>query len=293
MKNHFSFVVFLFFLLLCGTAVAQDFQLVYKDGAVEAKSNSGWSDLFIGDSVPSGGVIRLSGDAIAEFSGPGSTLFFSKAGTYNLIPSTVKEEKQDRSTVSSVFSRIARIGSEGDRGKSQVMGVRGAEASDTLGYTWMEGDNLSYDDARDAFGRNDYSLVIDLLEQEVDPQSLNDQGAYWYYLAASYAESNKMGQALRITREHGVENTSPVFNDYLLLKGRLAFEGGDYNEAAHQFDLYTGRVQEASKRQVGSYMLGFSLLRKGDKAGAKVPLEEAVRLNADRDITEMAQQLLQ
>lgn len=186
---------------------------------------------------------------------------------------------------------MAKIGSEGERGQSQAMGVRGSEAVEDIGFDWVEEDTLRYDEAVAAFENQDYSLAVDILENEVDPLALTDESAYWYYLAASYIEDGKKGPALRAVQSHEPVEYSEVYSEFLLLRGRLSLEASDFAGAAVSFEKYIQSLDNSAKQQMG-YLYGYALLQKGDSVQAKKALREAVRINADSEITRLAKELL-
>ena len=277
-------------LLICAAALlsAEEFQLVYKDGDVSAKSGSGWSSLMNGDSLPADSQVKLAPGAIAEFSGPNTTLLFSKPGTYRLRTSTEQDSPRETTVLSSVFSRIARIGGDEDREQSQAMGVRGDEASGSAGLTWIDEDSMSFDEAKSAFRSGEYEQAIDILRNEVDPIILSDESEYWYYLAAANLAAGHKGPALQIARRHPANQFSEVYSDFLLLKGRLLLEGMDYSAAAEQLQQYIYSVSSDGRKQAGYYLYGIALQQQGQSDGARRALQMAVELDADRELTNLA-----
>ncbi len=267
---------------------AEEFQLVYKDGEVSARSGSGWSSLMNGDSISADSQVKLAPGAIAEFSGPNSTLLFSKPGTYRLQSAAREKPSRETTMLSSVFSRIARMGGEDDRDQSQAMGVRGDEASGSAGLTWIDEDSMSFDEARSAFRAGEYEQAIDILENEVDPIILSDESEYWYYLAAANLAAGRKGPALQIARRHPANQFSEVYSDFLLLKGRLLLESMDYSAAAEQLQQYIYSVSSDGRKQIGYYLYGIALQQQGQSADARRALQTAVELNADRELTSLA-----
>ena len=293
MKKH---IIILMIFAICfggGLLFAQDFQLIYNDGTVELQKGGGWSILYAGDMVPENSVIRVGRGGIAEFSNPGTTLLFSKPGTYRLESQAGQNRNEQVAAVSSVFGRIARMGGDGERGQSQAMGVRGSEAVEDIGFEWVEEDSMSYDEALSAFQSQDYVLAADILENEVDPLALDDESAYWYYLAASYYESGKKGPALHTARSHDPDAYSEVYAEFLLLKGRLALESMDFEGAAQQFEKYTESANSPARKQMGNYLFGYALVQMGESTRARNVLQEAVRIDADSEVTALARELLQ
>jgi hypothetical protein len=123
---------------------------------------------------------------VAEFSSPGTTLLFSKPGSYRLQAAASQKSQDESRVISSVFGRIAR------------MGVRGDLADSDPSITWIEEDSMSFDKARTAYDNGEFTLAIDILENEVDPIVLSDESEYWYYLSASYLGSGQKGPALQM-----------------------------------------------------------------------------------------------
>lgn len=292
MNKHIYLWAVLLILFSAASLGAQEFQLVYKDGEVSAQSQTGWSTLMNGDRLPADSRIKLAPGAIAEFSSPNATLLFSKPGTYRLEAAADQKPQQATAMLSSVFSRIARMGGADDRSQSQAMGVRGSEASDSAGLTWIDEDSMSFDEAKTAFRAGNYPLAIDILENEVDPIILSDESEYWYYLASAYLAAGRKGPALHVARQHPANQFSEVYSDFLLLKGRLHLEAMDYPVAAEQLQQYLYSVSSDSRKQIGYYLYGIALQQQGQTSNARQALQMAVELNADRELTTLARQQL-
>lgn len=278
-------------LLAAGSLTAQGFQLLFLDGDADVQEKGGWVRLSIGDELPPGSLIRLESGAIAEFAGPKDTLLFSSPGTYRL-DAVQTPAASKTSAAASIFNRIAKAGSEADQGRSQVMGVRGSEAVEATEFTWVDEDSLNFEEAVAAFNDGDFMAAVDILENEVDPIVLDDESSYWYYLAASYDSLGNMGPALRIVRDHRVESYSPVYGDFLFLDGRLALASRNFRQASDSFGTYALQEADPARRQLAWYLLGVAELELGDSVAAHSALREAVKIDADTEVTGLAKQLL-
>ena len=292
MRNFSGRVCSVLFLLMAAGLFAQDFHLVFLDGDVDIHENGQWTPLVIGEAVSQGSRISLSEGTLAEFSGPRGTILFSSAGTYRLGLSEKAPDFGQNTAVSSIFNRLSKAGGNVDRGKSEVMGVRGSEAMENEGFTWMDEDSSNFEEALEAFADQDFELVIEILENDVDPIVLDDPSAYWYHLAASYDALGRMGPALKILRSHSVENFSSSYRDYLFLEGRLYFESRNYTQAVDSFDAFVREESGTGKTQLAFYMLGAAFLEQGKTKEGNSALEEAIRINADAELTALARKLL-
>ncbi|MFP4179295.1 MAG: tetratricopeptide repeat protein [Spirochaetaceae bacterium] len=290
MKYTRGLLCLLLLFLGSGILYAQNYYLLFLDGNAEIREKGKWHSLEIGDTAPAESTIRLSDGAIAEFDGDGDTVVFSSPGTYSLSTSASRPAKKQSSTASSIFSRLSKAGGEASEGKSEVMGVRGSEAVQAEEFTWMDEDSAYFEEAIEAFSMRDYSLALEILEHDVDPIVLDDQGSYWYYLAASYDSLGRRGPALKIVRNHKTENYSSVHNDYLFLRGRLYFESGSYKEAADAFGAFLENERDPAKKQLAYYILGLARKELGETGAGTDALREAININADAEITELARQ---
>ena len=291
--KRFALCTGILLLILTATGVfARDFQLVFLDGSAELREEGVWVPLVAGDTVVAGSSIRIPNGSIAEFTGPQETLLFSSPGTYRLDSASGSPAREQSSAVSSIFNRLSKVGSETVPERSEVMGVRGSEAVESEGFTWMDEDSLNFEEAEQSFADGDYESVLDILEHEVDPVVLEDPGAYWYYLAASYHSLGRTGPAIKILLKHDVESFSSAYRDYLFLRGRLAFEGRNYEEAETALVAYLGEEQHPEKRQLAYYLLGVSHLEQGKTGEGKIALEEAIAINANGEITVLARRML-
>lgn len=292
MKKLFFIPTILFLLMIANGVYAEDFQLIYSDGEVSLKKGSGWVQIYSGDIVPEASVVRLGPGGVAEFAGEGSTVIFSKPGTYQIESAAEQSRTVQSSAFSSVFSRLSKMGEGTGRGQSQAMGVRGAESDDEFGFTWVEEDTMSFEEAVDAFDEEDFSLAIDILKNEVDPLALDDESSYWYYLAASYMGQGKKGPALQVVKEHSAGRMSAFYSQYLLLKGRLLLESFDFAGAAQQFEEYIGSTDNPGKLQIAYYLHGYSLQQQGYTTSARNALQKAVEINSDPEVSRLAQELM-
>ena len=292
MNTRTLFLIILIVLLAGGLLWGQDFQLVYNEGDISVKQGANWTTIQPGDLLPENSVVRLDQGEIAEFVSASTTVLFSQAGTYQLKSAAKQSEDRKVSGLSSIFSRISKMGSAGERGQSQAMGVRGAESGEEYEFTWVEEDTISFDEAMAAYKRSDYAAAIEIFENEIDPVLLNDQGAYWYYLASSYLNSDRKGPAMQIALTHDVDQHSSVYPEFLLLKGELFLESLDYSQAAEQFRKYLDSVNTPAQLQLGNFLYGYSLRQQGDRAGGREALNKAVEIDADSEITRLARQFL-
>jgi len=150
MRNHPFLLVVVVFFLAGQILSAEDFQLIYSNGDVSVKTQSGWSEVMNGDSLAADSTVRLGPGAVAEFSSPGTTLLFSKPGSYRLQAAASQKPEEESRVISSVFGRIARMGSAGTPSQSQAMGVRGDAANSDSSITWIEEVSMIFDEARNA-----------------------------------------------------------------------------------------------------------------------------------------------
>ncbi|MDZ7795457.1 MAG: hypothetical protein U5P10_17715 [Spirochaetia bacterium] len=293
MRKHLFLLVVVVVLFLAGQALsAEDFQLIYSNGEVSVKTQSGWSGLMSGDSLAADTTVRLGPGAVAEFSSPGTTLLFSKPGSYRLQAAASQKPQDESRVISSVFGRIAKMGSAASRSQSQAMGVRGDVADGNPSITWIEEDSMSFDEARAAYDSGEFTLAIDILENEVEPIVLSDESEYWYYLSASYLGSGQKGPALQIAQQHSANQFSTVYPEFLLLKGRLQLEARDYSLAAEHLKNYIYQVNTDSRKQLGYYLYAIALQQLGQQDNARQALQMVLQLDADSELTQLARRQL-
>lgn len=292
MRKHPFLLAAVVFFLASHVLWAAEFQLIYSNGDVSVKTQSGWSELMSGDSLASDSTVRLGPGAVAEFSSPGTTLLFSKPGSYRLKAAASQKPKDESGVISSVFGRIARMGSDAPPSQSQAMGVRGDVADSDPSITWIEEDSMSFDEALTAYGNGEFTLAIDILENEVDPIVLNDESEYWYYLSASYLGNDQKGPALQIAQQHRANQFSKVYPDFLLLKGRLQLEARNYPSAAEHLKNYIYSVNDENRKQVGYYLYALALQEQGQRDNARQALQMVLQLDADSELTKLARRQL-
>ena len=292
MRNH-PFLLVVVVLFLAGQILsAEDFQLIYSNGEVSVKTQSGWSEVMNGDSLAADSTVRLGPGAVAEFSSPATTLLFSKPGSYRLQAAASQKPRDESRVISSVFGRIARMGSDAPPSQSQAMGVRGDVADSDPNITWIEEDGMSFDEALTAYGNGEFTLAIDILENEVEPIVLSDESEYWYYLSASYLGNDQKGPALQIAQQHRANQFSEVYPNFLLLKGRLQLEAGNYPLAEEHLKNYIYSVNDDNRKQVGYYLYAIALQQLGQQDNARQALQMVLQLDADPELSKLARRQL-
>jgi len=291
-KVFFGCVIFVAALVVSAGVFAADFELVYKMGKVETRKGDRWTEVAYGDRVPGDAPIRLAAGAVAEFDAPGGTVVFSKPGTYSLGAVVGADRGAKPAAVASVVNRMKKIGGTGERGQAAVMGVRAKRADSDSGVGWVQEDDMLVEDAAAAYGRGDYAGAVKILEKDVDPQDLQDKGAYWYILAASNYNLGRKGPAMRVVSSFEPEAGSRYHADFLFLKGLIAYEGRDAAGAAESFTRYTEAAGNDADRQMGYFLLGQAYLRLGDYAKAKNALQQAMQTGQDAEIKRIARDLM-
>ena len=281
------------FLILAAALSAEDFRLVYASGRVEARRQSGWAEISVGDAVAGGSEVRIGGETVAEFDGPSGTLFYSRPGTFRLDSTMPREEAAGGKGFFSIFGRILESLGRSEKRNNQAMGVRAESFASGPPLEMVDEDSLRFDAAAAAYARKEYDKAASILEKEIDPAVLRDETAYRRLLAASLYAAGRKGPALEAVRGYDPAESGPLFADYVLLKGMLLAESRDPAGAAAQFARFVKTAETDTDRQTGYYLLGSVLLAAGSGDAARTALREAVRIDADEEITRLARGLLE
>ena len=283
-------------LLLLITAiplVAEDLLVEYVEGTLELKEGSSWYELYIGDTVPENSVIRLSDNGFAELSTRNVTVTLSDDGTYNtqsLLRSGQKIASWDIGDV--VNSKLSKLLGPGQHGETAAMGVRGAEA-DQSELTWVEEGEEFMEKGRKLLADGLFDEAIVAFKNGADWALTEDERSeYLFYTAYAHSLKGDNALALIMLEDLALASKSPIFTDYVLLKGKLLIENLAFNDALELFSEYLKHPDMGETTQVVYFLSALCQDGLDNKSQAEKFLQDAIKINASSEYGKAAQRMM-
>lgn len=273
--------------------VADDLLVEYVEGILELKEGSSWVELYIGDTVPENGMIRLSDNGFAELSTRNVTVMLSDDGTYDtrsLLRSGQKIASWDIGGV--VNSKLSKLLGPGQQGETAVMGVRGA-AGDQEELTWVEEGEEFMEKGKELLAEGLFDEAIVAFKEGADWALTEDERSEYLFYAA-YAHSLKGDNALALImlEDMALGSGSHIFTDYMLLKGKLLIENLAFADALDLFSLYLKHPDMGETTQVVYFLSAVCHQGLDNNTQAQKYLQDAIKINASSEYGKAAQRMI-
>jgi len=295
MERTFGLVLILF-LSLSATLVSQEILVEYVEGVVDLRSGSGWQEVFIGDTVPADGTVRVGATGMVELRGADKTYLLAQPGTYQLA--SIIEASNRRGQVGAgalARQRLRAFSTDETAGDAVVAGVRASEAVDRDAVTWAGGASVP-------------ELIETGIAELVDG---NYEDAYYsFYDAWEFAGSDELpkaqfylgyaayltgytGEALGLLRSPEPDPATEYYDDHLLTLGQILIDGFAYEDAVALVTGYlAGDDLAGSDRQTAHLLAGIAYDGLGNAAEATVHLQRAGEIDPDSEIAALADAIL-
>jgi tetratricopeptide (TPR) repeat protein len=286
MKRRFLLVLGIVFSLfsvfpLIGSELSVEFLEGYLDYN-EGKDT--WISAEIGDIIPSGSRIKLSGQGYAELEVGPRKVTLTHDGVYDSseLISEEPEKFNFRQIIGSKFSSLLRH-NEGDSGMT-VVAVRGAEA-ESSGFMSWEDDNADFlIDGKLLFEQGDLQGAMALF----DEGTVWETGAVRRECAFRLAVCQQIIGNPRATRKTlatiSPESDDPYLGEYTVTMATLFIESRDFADADEVLGFYLDANPRGDAAQAAWLLSAFSLEAQGDEAGQRESLRKAVDLGPNTEI---------
>ena len=284
-------------LFLTGPLFAGDLLLEFLDGTLEIKESSEWMEAAIGDSIPENATVRLGDSSYAELSpenGPGHgriTITLSQPGTYHLAELL---DTSSRLADLGIGSRLtmqlqSRLATRPEKGTT-IMGVRG-EVQDADIRIGDEGKEL-LQAGIDLMYESRYEEALSVFEEAIDLVNEEQEGLVSFYTANTYALMDRPMRALQVLERASPKPRSPVYNEHILLQGKLLIESFAYLKALDWLDTYHVRSADPTTLQMVYLLkaLAYSGLRNEDSM--KQALRAVLEMDPRSETARLAEDLL-
>jgi hypothetical protein len=274
-------------LLMLITAIpltAEDLQVEYIEGILELKEGSSWIELYIGDTVPENSLIRLSDNGFAELSTRNVTVTLSNDGTYDTQSLLRAGQKIASWNIGGVVnSKLSKLITPGQQGETAVMGVRGAEA-DQSELTWVEEGGEFMERGKQLLAEGLFDEAIPMFKDGADWALTEDERAeYLFYTAYAHSLRGDNAVALIMLEDMALGSHSPIFTDYVLLKGKLLIENLAFADALDLFSEYLRHPDMGETTQVVYFLSAVCHQGLDNKSQAEKLLQDAIKIDASSE----------
>ena len=272
-------------------ALSAENSLDYLEGFLEMQDSSGWTELYIGDEIPSNAVLRLTDNGYAEILVGEAIVSLINDGNYDM--------QELVSSVSGIGSSSMdlkkKLTMNTDYEKWQqeaTMGVRGAEQSTFDMSTGME-DAFTYLNAG-------LELLMDgeykdaLVNFEEGWEFFEDDNCLLFAAVCYEALGQKRDYARSLQNVTGEYLDAEFKATYAIRKSDLLMRSLSYQEAVDLLKDFIDGSYDASDDEVQKihYLLGKGYLGLGNKPSARSEFETSRKLGPGTDVGKLAKDAL-
>jgi tetratricopeptide (TPR) repeat protein len=283
--------------VLGGIVAAEDLTVVYLEGWVDVRSGGSWSEVTIGDTLESSATVRLDEDSLLELTGGGRELTLTEPGTYtlsNLLRNISARERVGYGTLLASKLKSAVRGRRDETEQSAVGGVRG----DSLGEPelgWVEDDTAGLVSAgRKALEREEYDLARELFLEAYD-YAYEPEAERRILFSLALTEDLRGARSSALSYLEGVEFApgEELYDDYVLLRGKLLIDSFEYRHAVALLREYLSSPEDGSSEslQTAYFLLGIAYDGLGDPRSGRF-LTKAFEIDPSSDVGRAAASLL-
>ena len=284
------------FILAAAGCFAQEYTVEYIEGYADGRIGGEWMELYIGDVLGSGDLIRLEEDSLVELRRGGTSLTVTKAGTFNIRDL----HKQSRAREDMRFGSLIgnKLGSMFGESESDVPtavgGVRGDEVGGDDGFSWVESEvDELIDTGIAALGTEEYDRALGLFQEAYD-YSLDavEENKSLYYIGYTYSLMGQPRKALSYLRDIDAGPDSEIYADYYLLRGKILIETFDYESAVGFLAGFEEEGALKEERQAVFFLIGVAYDAMGNEGQASEYFRLAYETDTSSDIGKTAYTLI-
>jgi len=272
---------------------AQELLVEYLEGTLELKQGARWVELYIGDSLSPGNVIRLGARGFAELSAGDVTITLSQAGTYNtesLLKSGQKVAAWNLGGV--VNSKLSKLMAPTSQTETAAMGVRGS-AQGTEELTWVEEGAEYLEEGKKLLVAGKLDEGITRLKEGAE-WALTDEerSEHLFYAAYGHSLKGESAVSLIMLEDMRVGSAAHFFTDYVLLKGKLLIDSLAFEDALALFGQYLEHPDMGETTQVVHYLAAVCYQGLNRHQQARRSLEAAYQIDPASEYGRWAERMM-
>lgn len=292
MKKRTLFALALL-LFLVGITAAQDVLVEYVEGTVELRGLRGWSELYIGDTLPIDATVRLRDGGLLELRSGERTYLISRGGTYGLPSIIDTGERNSAAGIGAVARRgLRRLVTEEDRRPTTaVAGVRADEAVDRSEVTWAGGESVSelIEEGLTLLGEDAVEDAYYVFYDAWEYAGTEDLPRTQFYLGYSAYLIGSRAEALGYLQSPPPDPDTPFYDDHLLTLTQILVESFDYAGAKELLNGYlSGASPEGADLQSAYLLGGLAYEGEGEVDEARDFFEQARQVDPESEFGQLA-----
>lgn len=288
----------LLFILVAGFAAGQELLIEYVDGKLEVREGRDWYELFIGETIQAGDVVRVTEGTYAEISADGITIKLSEPGTYDTSSMVDQARTRSEANVRSLLAtRLRNIGaSSRAQSRGTVGGVRGSEAVTQPNTMWVGGESVDdlISEGIDRLAEDDYQEAYWIFEEAYDYSdelSVHRASFYLGYAAALIGETD---ESLSLLGDAEPDPTSAYYADHVVVLAQLLVETFAYQRALDLLrELRQNEVLDQETEQLVLLLEGAGFHGLGRSREARSRLVDAIDVDPASSIATAARTMLE
>lgn len=272
---------------------AVDIDVDYLDGNLEYREGRDtWVMLGIGDTIPDGASVRLSGRGFAELSAGPRKVTLTRDGIYESseLIGDEPEKANFRQLIGSKFSSLLK---RQDNSPNTAAAVRAAEAESDDFISWEDESSDYLADGMELFNEGDYQGAMELFEEGSLWESGAIQRECTFRLGVCEQISGDPRTARNILISVNPEPGDAFLDEYTVTMATLYIESMDYKEADKVLASYQETEPRGDAAQAAWLLSAYSLEGQGDRSGSRNSLEKAVELGPNTEIGRAAAEMLE
>lgn len=285
------------FLLAAFPLAAQNLTVEYVEGEALLAAAGGWVALNPGDPVPVKGRIRLGAGGLLELAQGPTRLTVSRPGTYNVTELLASAKKVASWNLGQVVGSKLKGAVAGPKTGSRATtsaGVRAERKDEGGGVEWVTDTGLEeeLEQGRRLLEQGSYDEALALFQEALQRADSSEAGSLRYYIAETLARQGRTAQALQALKPVELGPQESMYQDLVLLKGRLLLESLAFNDA---LELFKGQLRQ---NQAGGFAQALHILSSYSHRGlgmtdeARDDLRRAAGLDRDSELGREADALL-
>lgn len=284
------------FLFLTPGLVAEDFFVAYAEGDVTVRQGNSWREVNIGDTLTEENIIRLGKASVAELSSSRDVITLTREGTYPLEKMVEESEQREKVGFGSILSGKLETALKGTKHKEQSVagGVRGSEAVENEGMSWMTSDTAALiASGKEELAGGDVEAALSLFQEAYD-YALDDEemGMAAFYLAGCYDLKGEKETALSLLEDVKLSLDSELYTDFHVLKGKLLVETFAYAEAERSLSGFQFSRADEESSQLLYLLLGVSCFGQDKTDAARKYFTKAKGIDPDSETGKAAAELM-
>jgi outer membrane protein assembly factor BamD (BamD/ComL family) len=293
-KPVYSVSILLLFLLFSPLLFGQELEVVFLDGILEKKEGSSWIEVYVGDVIDRGSLVRVGSDSIVELSDGSLSVTIGTSGVFSVADLVQKVSGQTASRGLGRFLQHALeevAGEPESRTSAAVLGARAKEVEDEK-MDWIDEEEEIMQRGKALLQEGKYEEALRFFE-DVEAEAIDDEAEqYNFYIGYTLAMLGKKGPALKKLSSIHPETKDSYYEDWVLVTGQLLYESMSYRKALALFEDYLKRIPEGGNSQAAYLFAGLCYRELGHGEQARENLERSYRIDPDSEIGKTAKSQL-